>query len=92
MNKRILLAAVAIMLAFPAALAAQSKKTPPKSPATSVATSKTNKGLAETTCDGALDIVPSQASSFTRKRRPARTKDSEQKPEKKIEGNVQNPS
>jgi hypothetical protein len=48
------------------------------------------KEAAEASCDGALEIVPSQAMTFTRKRRPGKARSappaSEAKPEKKPAG------
>ncbi|MEP7272512.1 MAG: hypothetical protein ABI882_13495, partial [Acidobacteriota bacterium] len=67
------------------ALAAQEKKPSTNSPLTSAASSTAKKGLSETTCDGALDIVPSQTASFTRKRRPVRVTTAEPKTEKKTD-------
>ncbi len=55
-------------------------------------TTVTKKVSTETTCDGALDIVPSRSVSFTRKRRPATTPAMPpDKPEKKTEDHVQKP-
>ena len=38
------------------------------------------KGSASTSCDGALDIVPSKPMTFARKRRPAKTDGKQQLP------------
>ena len=44
------------------------------------ASTQTKKGGASITCDGALDIVPSKAMSFVRKRRPNKA-DGKQQPQ-----------
>ncbi len=90
MSKRLLFVATLLVLASPFGLLAQQKKTAPKTPVS--AGSHAKKALSENTCDGALDIVPTQAASFARKRRPSKAIPSEPKAEKKPEGNVQNPS
>lgn len=75
------------VLLVPVSIAAQKK--PSSSPATTVATSTTKKGVSETTCDGALDIVPTQALSFARKRRPVKAPLNEAKPARKLEDSIQ---
>lgn len=70
---------VALVLIAPTIAFAQSSKTgkpattakkSEKAPAASTQTSKTTAKSSETTCDGALEIVPSQPVTFARKRRP----------------------
>jgi len=53
------------------------------------ASTQTKKGGASITCDGALDIVPSKAMSFVRKRRPnkAQTQPADAKPQAKPASN-----
>jgi len=67
-----------ILIASPIAFAQGSKTGNPttaakkseKAPASTAQTSKTSAKSSETTCDGALEIVPSQPVTFARKRRP----------------------
>jgi hypothetical protein len=46
----------------------------------SQSSAQTKKGGASTSCDGALDIVPTKAMSFVRKRRPNKTDGKQQTP------------
>ena len=66
---RILSAVIlAVMLGI---LATAQNQSPAQSAAQSSA--QTKKSSASTSCDGALDIVPTKAMSFVRKRRPNKT-------------------
>ena len=60
---------LAILFALPVVTLAQSRK-PAKTPSKPAAPTTAKKASTETACDGALDIVPSQPMTFTRKRRP----------------------
>ena len=70
--------ALAVSLIAPAALAQSSKSAKPatstkrseKTPAQKTQASRVNAKSAESSCDGALEIVPSQPVTFARKRRP----------------------
>jgi hypothetical protein len=57
----------ALLLALPYSAYAQEQKQPAEPPP-----AKKSKSSADT-CDGALDIVPGKASTFTRKRRPTKS-------------------
>jgi hypothetical protein len=69
-----------ILLALPSGAIAQDKTQSTGNPS-----AKKNKANADS-CDGALDIVPGKAMTFTRKRRPSKSEaKSEAKPEAKSE-------
>jgi hypothetical protein len=71
-----------------AGASAQQRRGQSKVPKTAPVTVK--KLSTESSCDGALDIVPSQPSTFARKRRPTRvvTPPAVNIPEKKADGNA----
>jgi hypothetical protein len=77
-----------ILFASPYGAFAQEQKQPTAPPQTGAApAAKKSKGGADS-CDGALDIVPGKAATFTRKRRPSKSETkseakSEAKPESK---------
>lgn len=75
-----------ILFALPHGAFAQEQKQPAEPPPTPPA--KKNKSGADS-CDGALDIVPGKAATFTRKRRPSK---SETKPEAKSEAKPESKS
>ena len=83
-----------LILLLPAASFGQVKPTAPADKPTGSAGKSTGsaKTAKEATCDGALEIVPSQPSTFMRKRRPAKNTptSSETKAEKKQAGETQN--
>jgi hypothetical protein len=60
---------LAILIALSVVALGQTRK-PAKSPPKPVAPATAKKASGETACDGALDIVPSQPMTFSRKRRP----------------------
>jgi len=60
---------LAISVSLPVVAMGQTRK-PAKSPSKPVTPAATKKVSGETACDGALDIVPSQPMTFSRKRRP----------------------
>ena len=64
--RAVLLLIFAVSLSLPVAAQNPSSSVPKKS------------GSASSTCDGALDIVPTKAMSFARKRRPAKKDDANQ--------------
>jgi hypothetical protein len=78
---------VILCLVF-AGASGQQRRGQGKVPKTAPVTVK--KPSTESSCDGALDIVPSQPSTFARKRRPARvaTPPAVNVPEKKADGNA----
>lgn len=63
---------VCILLCLSVTVIAGQTRSTGKSVRQAPATAASKKSAAENTCDGALDIVPTQALSFTRKRRPSR--------------------
>ena len=77
----------ALIILLPAAIFGQGKPTVSAEKPTGSA-----KPAKEATCDGALEIVPSQPLTFMRKRRPAKNTptSSENKAEKKQAGETQN--
>jgi hypothetical protein len=78
----------ALILLLPAMCFGQDRTTT----STVKSTPPTSKPGKETTCDGALEIVPSQPLTFARKRRPAKNTPptSQTKAEKKQDGETQN--
>jgi hypothetical protein len=84
----------ALVVLLPAAIFGQGKPTGSAEKPTGSA-NKSNqpasaKPAKEATCDGALEIVPSQPLTFVRKRRPAKKTSTETKAEKKQAGETQN--
>ncbi|MEP7342375.1 MAG: hypothetical protein ABI977_31905 [Acidobacteriota bacterium] len=71
---RALLAVVFAAFLCVSALAQNQAQSPAQSSA------QTKKGSAGLSCDGALDIVPTKAMSFVRKRRPNKTDGKQQTP------------
>ncbi|MBX3277781.1 MAG: hypothetical protein KF868_07250 [Acidobacteria bacterium] len=82
---------VLCLMLLPAAGIAAQKSAPKKTGAGKPAPARQSVGASETSCDGALEIVPAKATTFTRKRRPARTvpASSETKSELKQDGESQ---
>jgi hypothetical protein len=84
---RALVIFVALVILLPAASYGQDRPT-----GSAVKPTGSAKQAKEATCDGALEIVPSQPLTFMRKRRPAKNTptSSETKAEKKQAGETQN--
>jgi hypothetical protein len=87
--RRTLVILGALIVLLPAASFGQEKSTGSTEKSTALAVTKPAK---EATCDGALEIVPSQPLTFVRKRRPAKKTptSTETKAEKKPAGETQN--
>jgi hypothetical protein len=87
---RLMLVLFLMLLPAAAGVAAQ-KSAPQKTGAGKPAPAQQSVGASETSCDGALEIVPAKATTFTRKRRPARAvpASSEAKSELKQDGESQ---
>ena len=81
--------ALVVVVSLPTASALAQTKGKSK---TNSATKSTKKVSSETSCDGALDIVPSETLTFQRKRRPTALPTTSETSDKKTENKPNNPA